>query len=80
MIEAQKAGKAQLVVYGPFSYQIAVNQGIKIQNVGLITSAARPRPRPPGARARLRPGLPVPPGLSRHHRGLAHDHGILTAY
>ena len=39
MIEAQKAGKAQLVVYGPFSYQIAVNQGIKIQNVGLITSA-----------------------------------------
>jgi len=39
MIEAQKAGKAQLVVYGPFSYQIAVNQGIKLQNVGLITSA-----------------------------------------
>jgi phosphonate transport system substrate-binding protein len=39
MIEAQQAGKAQLVVYGPFSYEIAVNNGIKIQNVGLITSA-----------------------------------------
>ena len=39
MIEAQKAGKAQLVEYGPFSYQIAVNQGMQIQNVGLVTSA-----------------------------------------
>jgi phosphonate transport system substrate-binding protein len=39
MIEAQQAGKAQLVVYGPFSYEIAVHQGIKIQNVGLTTSA-----------------------------------------
>jgi phosphonate transport system substrate-binding protein len=39
MIEAQEAGKAQLVEYGPFSYEIAVHQGIKIQNVGLITSA-----------------------------------------
>jgi phosphonate transport system substrate-binding protein len=39
MIEAQQAGKAQLVEYGPFSYEIAVHQGIKITNVGLITSA-----------------------------------------
>jgi phosphonate transport system substrate-binding protein len=39
MIEAQQAGKAQLVEYGPFSYEIAVHQGIKIQNVGLVTSA-----------------------------------------
>lgn len=39
MIEAQEAGKAQLVVYGPFSFEIAVNQGVKIQNVGLITDA-----------------------------------------
>lgn len=39
MIEAQQAGKAQLVAYGPFSYEIAVHQGIKIQNVGLITDA-----------------------------------------
>lgn len=39
MIEAQEAGKAQLVEYGPFSYEIAVHQGIKIQNVGLVTSA-----------------------------------------
>jgi phosphonate transport system substrate-binding protein len=39
MIEAQEAGKAQLVVYGPFSYEIAVHQGVKIQNVGLVTNA-----------------------------------------
>ena len=39
MIEAQKADKAQLVIYGPFSYEIAVNQGVKIQNVGLTTDA-----------------------------------------
>jgi phosphonate transport system substrate-binding protein len=39
MIEAQQAGKAQLVVYGPFSYSIALTHGLKIQNVGLITSA-----------------------------------------
>lgn len=39
MIEAQQAGKAQLVEYGPFSYEIAVHQGIKIQNVGLVTDA-----------------------------------------
>jgi phosphonate transport system substrate-binding protein len=36
MIEAQEAGKAQLIVYGPFSYWIAVNHGLKIQNVGLL--------------------------------------------
>lgn len=39
MIEAQEAGKAQLVGYGPFSYWIAVSHGLKIQNVGLDTSA-----------------------------------------
>ena len=39
MIEAQEAGKAQLVEYGPFSYEIAVHQGVKITNVGLVTSA-----------------------------------------
>jgi phosphonate transport system substrate-binding protein len=39
MIEAQKAGKAQLVGYGPFSYWIALNNGLKIQNVGLATTA-----------------------------------------
>jgi phosphonate transport system substrate-binding protein len=39
MIEAQQAGKAQLVVYGPFSYEIAAHQGTKIENVGLTTNA-----------------------------------------
>ena len=39
MIEAQQAGKAQLVSYGPFSYWIALNHGLKVQNVGLVTSA-----------------------------------------
>ena len=39
MIEAQEAGKAQLVSYGPFSYWIALNHGLKIQNVGLLISA-----------------------------------------
>ena len=39
MIEAQAAGKAQLIEYGPFSYWIALNQGIKIQNVGVVISA-----------------------------------------
>ena len=39
MIEAQQAGKAQLVSYGPFSYWIALNHGLKIQDVGLVTSA-----------------------------------------
>jgi phosphonate transport system substrate-binding protein len=39
MIEAQQAGKAQLVEYGPFSYWIAVNHGLKIQNVGLPITA-----------------------------------------
>jgi phosphonate transport system substrate-binding protein len=39
VIEAQEAGKAQLVQYGPFSYVIALNQGLKIQDVGILTSA-----------------------------------------
>jgi phosphonate transport system substrate-binding protein len=39
MIEAQAAGKAQLIEYGPFSYWIALNQGLKIQNVGVVISA-----------------------------------------
>jgi phosphonate transport system substrate-binding protein len=39
MIEAQQAGKAQLVEYGPFSYWIALNHGLKIQNVGLPITA-----------------------------------------
>jgi phosphonate transport system substrate-binding protein len=39
MIEAQQAGKAQLVEYGPFSYYIAVNHGLKIENVGLPITA-----------------------------------------
>ena len=39
LIEAQQAGKAQLVEYGPFSYYIAVNHGLKIQNVGLPITA-----------------------------------------
>ena len=39
MIEAQKAGKAQLVEYGPFSYVIALNQGLKIENLALPITA-----------------------------------------
>jgi phosphonate transport system substrate-binding protein len=39
MIEAQQAGKAQLIEYGPFSYTIARNSGLKIQNVGVVTFA-----------------------------------------
>ena len=39
LIEAQEAGKAQLIEYGPFSYWLALNHGLKIQNVGLLTSA-----------------------------------------
>jgi phosphonate transport system substrate-binding protein len=39
MIEAQQAGKAQMVSYGPFSYWIATNHGLKIQNVGILTNA-----------------------------------------
>jgi phosphonate transport system substrate-binding protein len=38
-IEAQEAGKAQLVEYGPFSYVIALNQGLKIKNIGVVISA-----------------------------------------
>ena len=39
MIEAQQAGKAQLVLYGPFSYYLALQNGLKIENVGLPISA-----------------------------------------
>jgi phosphonate transport system substrate-binding protein len=39
MIEAQAAGKAQLIEYGPFSYWIAEHQGIKLQDVGIVTNA-----------------------------------------
>jgi phosphonate transport system substrate-binding protein len=39
MIEAQAAGKAQLIEYGPFSYWLALKQGLKIQNVGIVTYA-----------------------------------------
>ncbi len=38
MIEAQVAGKAQLIEYGPFSYWIAEKE-TKIQNVGVVISA-----------------------------------------
>jgi phosphonate transport system substrate-binding protein len=38
MIEAQVAGKAQLIEYGPFSYWIAQHQ-TKIENVGVVTDA-----------------------------------------
>jgi phosphonate transport system substrate-binding protein len=39
MIEAQQAGKAQLIEYGPFSYWLALNKGLKIQNVGILITA-----------------------------------------
>jgi phosphonate transport system substrate-binding protein len=39
MIEAQEAGKAQLIEYGPFSYYIALNKGLKISNIGIPISA-----------------------------------------
>ncbi len=39
MIEAQASGKAQLIEYGPFSFWIAQHQGIKLQNVGIVTNA-----------------------------------------
>jgi phosphonate transport system substrate-binding protein len=39
-IEAQEAGKAQIVEYGPFSYVIAYYfQHLKIENVGVLLSA-----------------------------------------
>jgi phosphonate transport system substrate-binding protein len=38
MIEAQVAGKAQLIEYGPFSFWIAEHQ-TNIQNVGIVTNA-----------------------------------------
>lgn len=40
LIEAQKSGKVDLVEYGPFSYYIAQNQGVKLQNLGIVTNAA----------------------------------------
>jgi phosphonate transport system substrate-binding protein len=39
MIEAQQAGKAQLIGYGPFSYFIAKNEGLKIEDIGILISA-----------------------------------------
>ncbi|MBO0692070.1 MAG: phosphate/phosphite/phosphonate ABC transporter substrate-binding protein [Acidimicrobiaceae bacterium] len=40
MIEAQQAGKAQLVGYGPFSYYIAKNvQHLKIRDIGILITA-----------------------------------------
>jgi phosphonate transport system substrate-binding protein len=39
LIEAQAAGKAQLIEYGPFSFWIAQHEGIKIQNVGVVIDA-----------------------------------------
>jgi phosphonate transport system substrate-binding protein len=39
MIEAQEAGKAQLIEYGPFSYWIALHQGLKIQDIGILITA-----------------------------------------
>jgi phosphonate transport system substrate-binding protein len=40
LIEAQKSGKVDLVEYGPFSFYIAQNQGVKLQNLGIVTNAA----------------------------------------
>ncbi len=40
LIEAQKAKKVDLVEYGPFSYYIAQNQGLKLHNIGIITTSA----------------------------------------
>jgi phosphonate transport system substrate-binding protein len=39
MIEAQQAGKAQLIEYGPFSYYLALGKGLKIENVGIPITA-----------------------------------------
>jgi phosphonate transport system substrate-binding protein len=39
MIEAQQAGKAQLIEYGPFSYWIALNKGLQIENIGIPITA-----------------------------------------
>jgi phosphonate transport system substrate-binding protein len=41
MIEAQQAGKAQLIQYGPFSYWLALNSGLKIQNVGILIDSPK---------------------------------------
>jgi phosphonate transport system substrate-binding protein len=40
LIEAQKAKKVDLVEYGPFSYYIAQNQGLKLHNVGIVINSA----------------------------------------
>jgi phosphonate transport system substrate-binding protein len=39
VIEAQEAGKVQIAEYGPFSYYIAVNQGVKLENIGIDITA-----------------------------------------
>jgi phosphonate transport system substrate-binding protein len=39
MIEAQQAGKAQLIEYGPFSYWLALGKGLKIENIGIPITA-----------------------------------------
>ncbi|HLI01640.1 MAG TPA: phosphate/phosphite/phosphonate ABC transporter substrate-binding protein [Acidimicrobiales bacterium] len=39
MIEAQQAGKAQIIGYGPFSYFIAKKEGLKIQDIGILITA-----------------------------------------
>jgi phosphonate transport system substrate-binding protein len=39
MIEAQQAGKAQLIEYGPFSYWLALQNGLKIENIGIPITA-----------------------------------------
>ena len=39
MIEAQQAGKAQLIEYGPFSYYLALQNGLKIENIGIPITA-----------------------------------------
>jgi phosphonate transport system substrate-binding protein len=40
LIEAQKSHKVDLVQYGPFSYFIAQNQGLKLQVLGISTDKA----------------------------------------
>jgi phosphonate transport system substrate-binding protein len=40
LIEAQKAHKVDLVEYGPLSYYIAKNQGIGVENIGILVQSA----------------------------------------
>ena len=40
LIEAQKAGKVDLVEYGPLSYYIAQHTGVGVKNVGIMTQSA----------------------------------------